>query len=301
MPNTYVRIGGSWKRINKKFVRVNGVWKELTNSYIRIGGFWKKIFTMVIPGSVTYSTIGNHTFIVPAHNTLTVNCNGSGGGTTGWNRNSINGNFGTSSLVPRLYNVDPTPYDGSLTYFYSNVGNHPRANYGNSAIYYQPYTGGWPIFHYFPNNHPGGLGGFAAGGNINIPGIDGGACLSDANTPSLIANPNHGRGGGSPNGGATILTSIANNIVSASINGNFPGGGAAGIKARRAISGFQVDSNYKNPGGGGGGFASRTYEYNTFNIGQNISLVVGKPGLPLHGNTFAGGSGANGRIIVSWN
>ncbi len=135
----------------------------------------------------------------------------------------------------------------------------------------------------------GGSGGIASGGNTNTTGSNG--AIGTRGSVSLGGN-----GGASPNGGATrIGPSISgqNNSVSG-LDGNFPGGGAAG-SARSA----NQDKNACSTGGGGGGAYSSLSSL-TVTPGQTIPFTVGAGGTAGTGVSGNGGAGANGQIIISW-
>jgi len=118
-------------------------------------------------------------------------------------------------------------------------------------------------------SQPGGGGGTASGGDINLVGSAG----SDGNSVG-----GNGFGGNSPNGGAGGAPGT---------NGGFPGAGGGG----RALLG-SIGS-----GGGGGGYVQKTYAPGALTPGATISLTVGNQGL---GAVLGSGSGANGRIYISW-
>ena len=37
----YMKINGSWKKVNKCFVKINGVWKTVTDIWTKQSGSWK--------------------------------------------------------------------------------------------------------------------------------------------------------------------------------------------------------------------------------------------------------------------
>lgn len=125
----------------------------------------------------------------------------------------------------------------------------------------------------------GGPGGTASGGDINLAGSRGqnGNQFSPSN-PS----PEGGVGGNSPNGG---------NGGFPSNNGGFPGAGGGG----RLFTGF---GTIIGSGGGGGGYVQKTFAPGDLTPGNVISLTVGVKGL---GASPQSGSGADGRVFISWN
>ena len=104
---------------------------------------------------------------------------------------------------------------------------------------------------------PNATGGPAQGGDINIQG--------EAGNWNIVANP--GKGGGSPNGGGR--------------SGGFPGGGGDGI----------FDNTWGSYGGGGGGYAKKTYATGQLMPGSQISVAVGS------GGAYGGATGA---VKITW-
>lgn len=80
MPAVYTRVGTTWKKVNKIHVKVGTVWKEVVKAYIKVGTTWKEIHSGVTPGSITYTTPGTYSFVVPSYNSLEVELWGAGGG-----------------------------------------------------------------------------------------------------------------------------------------------------------------------------------------------------------------------------
>ncbi len=120
------------------------------------------------------------------------------------------------------------------------------------------------------SSQPGGGGGSATGGNVNTVGNAGGVGSDFGG---------NGFGGNAPNGGAGGTRGQ---------NGGFPGGGGGG----RDLFGFGWGS-----GGGSGGYVQRTYTSGEIAVGSTVSLTVGTGGL---GAVLGSGSGANGRVSISW-
>ena len=75
--------------------------------------------------------------------------------------------------------------------------------------------------------------------------------------------------------------------------GNPYGGGGSGATA--LISGFY----FSMAGGGGAGFFEKVYNLGALNAGSSISYVIGAGG--VGGNdTWDGGNGANGALVIEW-
>ena len=119
-------------------------------------------------------------------------------------------------------------------------------------------------------SQPGGGGGGATGGDVNLPGNAGSAGSQVGGNGSGGSSPNGGGGGG------------------LGTNGGFPGGGGGGQVS--AFFGF-------GSGGGGAGYVQKTYASGDLTVGATIPLTVGSLGL---GAVLGSGSGANGRIYISW-
>ena len=137
----------------------------------------------------------------------------------------------------------------------------------------------------------GGAGGTASGGTTNTSGGNG-------TQGSVAANASIGGNGGlSPNGGGQQNGANCkdNNSSLSGINGNSPGGGAGG-SARRVAN---PSSSRRSTGGGGGG----AYVESAFSVlpGQPITFIVGSGGPAGTGDQAAGGAGADGQVIITYN
>jgi hypothetical protein len=122
----------------------------------------------------------------------------------------------------------------------------------------------------------GGSGGTASGGTTNTTGEAG-------ETASAGASQSPGYGGASANGGARATSSAQ--------DGNWPGGGGAGSKSGGGDPGG---------GGGGGGYATRTYTVGQLTVGASMAVQVGQADDILSFLSPRPGSGADGRVRVSW-
>lgn len=292
MPS-YVRIAGSWKEITHQYVRVSGTWRPIRESYVRVSGTWRKVFDLVTPGSTTYSTPGTYNFVVPAHNTVTAKCNGAGGGSSGfYNTNDI----AHGCRISPLTNNEANNRIAGSSNFNTGLGSNPNARGGQSGFIIRA----GPTIPNVNNKNDGGVPGTANGGSINLSGSAGGAGLAN-NISNMVATA--GQGGGSPNGGSTILTPVEDNYGDFSgLAGSTPGGGARGAyRRRRFVTAWAANNIYSCCGGGGGGYSERSYA--TFNTGQSVQLQVGLRQNAVQGSstiTIAGAPGANGRVIVEW-
>lgn len=226
----------------------------------------------VTPGSRVYSTPGTYTFTVPAHNTMTVELWGGGGGGVG-------------------------SADGSATQAPNPVGG---ANGGASR-----WAGG------APSSRPQANGGTAGDPDASTAGAGGGAggtgqfCTTATTgqvgggylfrSVSSHADPPSGKGGNGAQGGAGGA-SVTGDFVNG-LPGAAPGGGGSGSANRRYMRG--VDPRYGFPGGGGGGYCIREYSAGGHAEGSTVTVIVGAGG--AGGNsTRDGGSGAAGRVEITW-
>lgn len=64
MPDLYVKVSTTWKRITGVFTRVGGSWKRVLRVYVRQGGVWKLVYSFA--GQAEYLTPGTFSFVVPA-------------------------------------------------------------------------------------------------------------------------------------------------------------------------------------------------------------------------------------------
>jgi len=137
-----------------------------------------------------------------------------------------------------------------------------------------------------------GAGGLASGGDINTSGSQGVA--------GGAYNGVFGRGGSSPNGGATTLPPAGQGTPGLADNGfNGAAPGAAGSAPTYNVSGSQ----FSGCGGSGGAYCRKTYTRGSPGapaIGDTINHIVGGGGARDAAANFDGGSGANGRIRYTW-
>ncbi|MBM3271900.1 fibronectin type III domain-containing protein [Candidatus Kaiserbacteria bacterium] len=151
--------------------------------------------------------------------------------------------------------------DGGTSSF---VGLSSTGGIGGTAASNQ---GPWWIWYY---PAVGGAGGVGSGGTTNLTGSAG--------------QGDEGAGGGaSPNGGGASI---------AGAWGNWPGGGGAGGTSSGAGGAG---------GGGGGGYTSRTYAPGELSIGSQITVTVGGGGAGASAGCCTGGTGASGRVHITWN
>ncbi len=131
----------------------------------------------------------------------------------------------------------------------------------------------------------GGAGGAASGGDTNSAGSSG------ANLSGITG----GAGGASPNGGAGGSGGYIGTPGSA---GTSPGGGGGGAGVTYGMIG--------GGGGGGGGYADKNFPAGTIAVGNTLTVVVaaGGPGgedrTPYNEGFRKGGSGAPGRVTITW-
>ena len=171
-PNTHINVSGTWKNVNKMYVKVSGTWKEVTKAYVKVAGVWKQVHEGVVPGSTTYSTPGTYNFVVPKHNTLTVQLWGAGGGGGGAGA-AVTGYGGTNEIGGT---GGPSKWDGG------SASGKPQANGGVGGRNTETGTGG--------------AGGTASGGTTNTSGGAGGdGGTGSGGAAGTAANGGYGDGG----------------------------------------------------------------------------------------------------------
>ena len=79
-PESYVKIGGAWKKITEIYTKAGGVWKKITGAFFKQGGSWKAIFNSGIDFTETAAGFGD------ASGGSTSGSAGSGGGGGGGGR-----------------------------------------------------------------------------------------------------------------------------------------------------------------------------------------------------------------------
>ena len=212
------------------------------------------------PGSQTITATGAGTFVVPYY-AENLRVRGWGGGGGGDGTNSS-----ASSLVAGADGGVTTfsPPSGTLT---ANGGKGPTPQIA-------PYR--W------------GLGGTASGGDTNITGEEGGFDDFQAT--------NAGRGGaagGTAFGGGARAMVPQTSARKHGTPGNPYGGGGSGATA--LVSGFY----FTMAGGGGSGFVEKVYLPGDLSAGSSVSYSIGAGG--VGGNdTWDGGNGANGALVIEW-
>lgn len=128
----------------------------------------------------------------------------------------------------------------------------------------------------------GGGGGGASGGSTNQSGGNG-----ESGTTSYAGAGGAGASGG---GGGARHTSSGNGG-----GGGAPGGAGAG--ARFIFRGGNCGAG----GGGGGGYSTRSYTAGTYSAGGSVTVIVGGGGARGNGSSYDGGTGAVGRVTITWN
>lgn len=101
MPH-FVRDGGAWKEVKKRWVRDAGAWKEVKAAWVRDAGAWKQYFVSLV---VTLASDGTY-------------------GSTGINL--FNGPASAGLGVKRDGNVERGSSGDSTTPVYANVGGDPN-------------------------------------------------------------------------------------------------------------------------------------------------------------------------------
>jgi hypothetical protein len=219
--------------------------------------------------SVTrYTTPGSYTYTVPAGSFSVYVYGGGGGG-------GLSGTSGTYSAFD----------DGGAHQVWAEGGYSWADSTGFDCTGIYPYVGG--------------SGGTASGGDVNVTGEDGGGAggeyfqqLGDPCFPSV-----GGQGGANngPEGGSQVSPAdpaLVNGAPGASqggVPGNAFGGGAAGPSG---LYNAGEDITYYDPGGGGGGYASKTFSAGTYTPGSAVTVTVGA------GGSNDDVSGGNGAVII---
>lgn len=230
------------------------------------------VATAPVPIVTDFTTPGTYTFTVPVYNSLTVYVWGGGGA----------GNRTQGQASATFENPGGT----------SSFGSYLSATGGAAAIYAGPDGNGTYIA---PDTNAGGIG---AGGDINISGTAG-SNYYDAATE--IGYSYGGAAGGTTyGGGATKIVSgnYWNYPSGNGLLGNPYGGGGTGTT--------WLDTKYGGvaffPGGGGGGFARKTFSAGSLTAGSTVTITVGAGGAGKTESTLGttGGSGANGAVLIRW-
>lgn len=200
------------------------------------------------------------------------------------------GTSGTQSYDTRgTYQFTVPAYAGSLTVQVWGAGG--GASGGN----------------YYHNYSAGGNGGASSFAGLTSTGGTGGVAASNQGPYWMFYYPAVGGPGGAGSGGTTNLTGSAGQgdegagggaspngggASTAGAWGNWPGGGGAG-----GYSGSAGGAG----GGGGGGYTSRTYAPGELSIGSQITVTVGESGMGASAGCCTGGTGAHGRVHITWN
>lgn len=150
---------------------------------------------------------------------------------------------------------------------------------------------------------PGGAGGVASGGDVNLTGGVGGPFLTTQICGGAYCPD--GTGGSSPNGGSGGEGNLKNTWTPRGDGKGFPGqapGGGGGAGYGSSGHGYGQGN-----GGGGGGYASKTYSASQLAPGTVVAVTVGSGGAggpPFGAQTGGliggGGAGAPGRVVVTW-
>jgi|GEM_PF-5501689 len=238
----------------------------------------------VTPGSQTFTASG--TFTVPAHNTLTAQCWGGGGGGA---NSFLHSNYFPGESLPGYYGGTggQSSFNGTLIANGGAGGSLAIASEG------QGYTPG-----------SGGAGGTASGGDENTAGAAGTAGATDVVYVSSGSGGTAGGSGGGVGGASNTYGEGGCQSLSCDSPGNAgsaPGGGGGGAVGTGSDQG-------SGGGGGGGGFVKKTYAAGVFTVGSGISVVVGsggQGGQEVWGiggilDHSAGGNGARGECRISW-
>jgi len=227
-----------------------------------------------------FQTPGIYTYIVPFnYNSLTIEVWG-GGGAGGEAGTIGSGANGSTSIVTGT----------GITSIVANGGQ------GGSGFITNP--------AYNNNTSPGGTGGTASGGSVNVNGNSGSSGFifyvpSGLGGTPVPSGAFGGQGGTGTNGLSLqggiegIPGFVANNSnVFPGGNGGIPGAGGAG--AYRSGGGPQGQDTYNAAGGGGAGGYARSV-ISTLNYFAVLNITVGQGGV----KNAVGGDGGDGTIVIT--
>lgn len=233
-------------------------------------GFGKSNAPAVTPGSQNFTTPGVSNFTVPAFNTLTVNVWGGGG-------------------AGARIQFSPTNIGSENSGGTSSFGGYMSATGGAGPVYTYDASSSF----YYANN--GGVGGTGTGGTTNISGSSGSAAAL-VDSSASTSSSGGAAGGTAYGGGATRTLTIVGTVNG--LAGNLYGGGGTGVGRYDSKYG----GNYGDAGGGGAGFARKSFTTGQLTVGSTISVTVGAggAGAAYDGSMPTSGSGANGAVTISW-
>lgn len=273
-PNSYIKVSGVWKSINKQYVKVSGTWKQINKAYVKVGGVWKNIYSAVTPGSATYTVPGSYSYEIENYNTLQFAMWGAGGGSSGiWS-------FSDGYIL----------YEGG-------DGSNTTITFGSYVARALGGEGG-PTIDGSPSTPRSGT---VTGGRATLSVAVGGPCTNAVE--GVTAGVSGGNGGFSSNGGAVVVGRTSQGVGTP---GNYPGGGAGGAKYTIfTVLGGASGNSVGGSGGGGGGYVYTTLTpglVNGVDAGDSVSIVIGLQGAKGTGSsvTVEGAYGANGKAIISW-
>ena len=204
----------------------------------------------------TFTTSGSSTWTVPANVTkITVEAWGGGGGSGGHGTTNTAGGTGGTTTISTISALGGVGSLGTIV-----NGTNTAGGIGGTGT---------------NNGSNGTSGSFVGGGG---------------------GTANGGNGGASHNGGATRNgpTVSGQNTSISGLNGNFPGGGAAGS----ARSANQTQNSCTTGGGGGGAYTTGTFSNLT--PGSSVNYTIGAGGTFGTGTNANGGAGANGQIRITY-
>jgi hypothetical protein len=226
----------------------------------------------VIPGAVTYNTIGVHIFEIPYYRILTIEMWGGGGS---------GGSTGTGQAASGT--------DSTLS-----IGDTIIMRAGGGAGGFQDYSDRWHRGHF---TAAGGIGGGASGGDINLLGGHGHyGGWNYANQDSW-----GGDSGGFPDYGKDLNPIAGKGGKYWSFAGQNLGGGGGGTQ----YGGGGGKFSWACGGGGGGGYAKKTWNLRDIGRGSGLRfktkwlISVGFGGIPK-GIYDDGGKGGDGLVRISW-
>lgn len=155
---------------------------------------------------------------------------------------------------------------------------------------------------YFHNYSKGGDGGTSSFVGLSATGGVGGVAASHQGPWWVIYVPATGGAGGVGSGGSTNLNGSAGQGDEGAGGGASPNGGAAssGGAAGNAPGGGGSGTGGAG-GGGGGGYTAYTYAPGALPLGNGITVTVGGGGAGASAGCCTGGSGAPGRVVITWN
>jgi len=167
-PSTYVKVSGTYKKVNKMYTRVSGSWKEINSAYVRAGGVWKRIHTRAV---------GNDSFTK-----ILLHMDGSNGGTTFTDTNAGGSAHTWSASSATTSTTSPKFGTAAGLFSAGQISTSDSADFTLGS-------GAWTVdfwMHRNGNGAPGSPMGIAAQWGNNPSGAAANSILIEMGTTSLV-------------------------------------------------------------------------------------------------------------------